>query len=224
MKKVYFIFIIMVVGLICLTSIISVVSADTLGEIENCKQSHLQMGNVSVDIPSAYQRGRWVNYSDASIYDIADDSSNVFRITVHNDSKYFVDMVGFDIDSGNCNKLEETNIGGHPCYVCYSYNNYMKNYTVYIFESNGSMVRLYIPHSTSISPEAESIISSTPPSLFSADTLHNTINESVEIYKQDKQEEYALDDAYDEGYDEGYGYSESTWTRNIPIIGSWMSN
>ena len=181
------------------------------------------LGNVSMTIPSNFLNGQLSNYSDAAIYEKI-VNGDIFRVTVHNDSKYFMNMAGYDMNQAE--NTSQMSINGHPCLVCECGNNYMGNYTVIIFESNGSLVRVYIPNSTGLTSDGESLVSSTPPSLYSGSTFYNYLNATHKAYLNQREQENMIADSYDEGYDEGYGEGYDTssdkWYQNIPVIGQFI--
>jgi hypothetical protein len=206
---------VLIVGLIGVVGIGCVSAGDTGDTV--------QLGNVSVFIPSIYQNGEVSNYSDAGIYEKI-VGGHVFRVTVHNGSEYFVSMAGYDMVGSSCVSQERVNVGGHPCLVCHCENNYQGNYTCVLFESNGSMVRVYIPNSHNLTNDGEALISSTPASLYDSGSFYDSLNDTVDAYNHKQDMEDMMEEAYDDGYYDGYDYSDETWYRNIPIIGSYMSN
>lgn len=134
----------------------------------------ITINNVDFSIPSEYQGGKMINgnYKLENIFSISCIDENVpSAIGLWATEKDF---------------SEEMVIDGHPVRHYYAYNEYAHENISHAYFASGESVYEIKWTNNKITSDIEKLIKNTPQSKIDEDTFYNTLDKSINIYKEQK--------------------------------------
>ena len=146
--------------------------------------STITINNVDFSIPSEYQGGKMINgnYKLENIFSISCIDENVpSAIGLWATEKDF---------------SEEMVIDGHPVRHYYAYNEYAHENISHAYFASGESVYEIKWTNNKITSDIEKLIKNTPQSKIDEDTFYNTLDKSINIYKEQKIDKLNSDGEY----------------------------
>ena len=164
----------------------------------------ISLENINITLPNQYSTGEYNNLSNMGLFRNTTDSKNSFILYVYNNyTQNYVNFVGYVLTKGHSQNIE---ISGHPAVFIAENNSYRGKITHIIFESNGNLVYLSLPHSYALTDTGRNIVASTPPSLYTSDEFYRLIEQTKTDYETHVKVQDIIDNSYDSGYYGGYSH------------------
>lgn len=146
--------------------------------------STVTINDVDFSLPSKYQGGELTG----SYYKL----DNVFSIGCIDDNlASAIGLWAVEKDSS-----EETNIDGHPVRHYYSYNEYVDGNLSHAYFASGNSTYEIKWTGSEITGDIEKLIKNTPKSDLSDEAFYNTLDKSIDIYKEQKINKLNQDGEY----------------------------
>lgn len=136
--------------------------------------STVTINDIDFDLPSKYHGGEMINGN----YKL----ENVFSICcIDDDISKFIGLWATENDFS-----ENVMIGDHPVRHYYSYNEYVHNNMSHAYFASEDSIYEIKWMGEEITPDIEKLIKNTPASKIDKDTFYNTLDESIDMYKEQK--------------------------------------
>lgn len=142
------------------------------------------VNGVDFNIPSKYQGGEMIN-GDYRL-------ENIFSISCIDDN--VPDAIGL-WDREN-DFSEDSNINNHPLRHYYVYNKYVDGNLSHAYFASGESIYEIKWTGEEITPDIKKLIKNTPASEISDESFYNTLDKSIDIYKDQKIDKLNHDGEY----------------------------
>ena len=167
----------------------------------------ITLSNITIDIPDKFQNCEIYNSSNTVAYrNLSMNSKDLFSIYVYsNYSSAYIRSIGYWASKSN---TEHVNIANHPAVLVKGNTSDRGTFTETIFESDGKIVIITIPHSQNVTNDTINMVASTPPAIYNEKDFYNLISETISDYEEDKYKQDLIDSSYENGYYNGYNDGE----------------